>query len=84
VRCTVKLFAGLAGHLPGGARGGNRFELELPDGATVLEAIQHLRLPPEQCAIVLRNGAFVEPAERAWRILGADDLLAIWPPVGGG
>jgi len=34
--------------------------------------------------IVLVNGVYVAPADRATRTLAEGDVLAIWPPVAGG
>jgi len=30
------------------------------------------------------NGLYVAPAERAARMLGEGDVVAIWPPIAGG
>ena len=34
--------------------------------------------------LVLVNGVYVPPAERATRTLEEGDVLAIWPPIAGG
>jgi sulfur carrier protein ThiS len=41
-------------------------------------------VPPKLCHLVLVNGVYVPPAERATRVLHDDDELAIWPPIAGG
>ena len=81
---TVKLFATLSGHLPPEARRSGRVQLELPAGTTVLDLIDQLRLPRELCSLVLVDGLFVGPGQLAVRVLADGEVLAIWPPVGGG
>jgi len=84
MRITLKLFASLAKHLPPEVQAQLRMELDLEDGASVLDAIQRQGVPPEQCAIVLVDGVWVAPMERASRLLRPGEVLAIWPPVAGG
>jgi len=83
MQITIKLFASLADHLPAGAHK-NEAGMTVADGATVAAVITELHLPTEQCHLVLVNGAFVAPGERAARALNPGDALAIWPPVAGG
>ena len=84
MKATLKLFASLLERLPEAARPSSRVELELPAGATVQDLIDRFRIPPDLCALVLLNGAFLAPEERASRALAEGDTVAIWPPVGGG
>jgi thiamine biosynthesis protein ThiS len=84
VKVALKLFASLIGFLPPEARAASRVDLEVAPGTTVLALIGQFRIPPEKCSLVLVNGAFVEPEERDSRVLADGDVLAIWPPVGGG
>jgi sulfur-carrier protein len=84
MRVTLKLYASLADHLPAEARHDNRLPLELPAGTTVAEVIGARNLPPKMCHLVLVNGCYVAPADRATRALVDDDELAIWPPIAGG
>ena len=41
-------------------------------------------LPPENCHLVLVNGVFVAPGQRATYVLKDNDALAAWPPIAGG
>jgi sulfur carrier protein ThiS len=88
VRVLLKLFATLGERLPdeldGQRRRGNELPLELPEGTAVQEVIDRFRLPAPLVHLVLVNGAFVPPSERATRRLAEGDALAIWPPVAGG
>jgi sulfur carrier protein ThiS len=84
VKVTLKLFASLAIHLPAEARLLHQVALEVEPGATVLDLINRQGIPPEQCAIVLVDGAWVALPERGTRILLEGEVLAIWPPVAGG
>jgi sulfur carrier protein ThiS len=81
---TFKLFAGLTQHLPVDRRTGNSMALSLPDGATILQAIEPFALPMKLVHLVLVNGVFIPPEQRAERVLVDGDVLAIWPPIAGG
>lgn len=83
MKIRIKLYAMLAEYLPAGAEK-NEADLEVADGATVQRVILDLGLPDKHCHLVLVNGAFVPPEERARKELEEDDQLAIWPPVAGG
>ena len=84
VRVALKLYASLADYLPPEARRTHRLELELPAGTTVSDVIGQQNLPPKMCHLVLVNGFFIPPTERASRALLQADELAIWPPIAGG
>ena len=63
---------------------GNELTLEAPEGATVEQVVAPFNLPPKLVHLVLVNGLYVPPEERAARVLGDNDELAVWPPVAGG
>jgi molybdopterin converting factor small subunit len=74
VKVTVKLFASLRK---------DRFsvdDFEYQEGATVGHILVSLHIPEEEAAIIFINGRHAEPASP----LKEGDLLAIFPPVGGG
>jgi molybdopterin converting factor small subunit len=74
VKVTVKLFASLRK---------DRFAVddrEYQEGATVGHTLASLNIPEEEAAIIFINGRHAEPDS----LLKEGDLLAIFPPVGGG
>jgi len=83
MQITLKLYASLAQHLPAQAHG-NAVGLDLAEGATIAQAVEPLHLPPKLVHLVLVNGVYVPPAQRAEHRLAEGDVLAIWPPIAGG
>jgi sulfur carrier protein ThiS len=81
---TLKLFASLAANLPAEARAKHRVDLDVEPGTTVQNVIRHQGVPEAACAIVLVDGEWVARQDRATRVLSEGQVLAIWPPVGGG
>ncbi|MBC7265123.1 MAG: MoaD/ThiS family protein [Chloroflexi bacterium] len=79
MRVRVKLFATLNRYVEG-VRSGTPFEVELPDGATVGDLVNHLNLPREEVKV-----AFVEGRARPmdWPLKPGDEV-GVFPPVGGG
>jgi sulfur carrier protein ThiS len=84
MKITFKLYASLTDYLPAEARRGNRMALELADGATIAQVIEPFGLPTKLVHLVLVNGVFVPPEQRASRGIVDGDVLAIWPPIAGG
>ena len=84
MRITFKLFATLQDYLPADAKKTNAMPLELPEGATVAEVVARFALPQKLVHLVVIDGHFVPPDQRADRILKDGETLAIWPPVAGG
>ena len=81
---TVKLFATLTDYLPEQARYSNEMPLDIAPDASVAQIVQRLNLPPQLVHLVLLNGKYIEPAQRATQTLNPGDALAIWPPIAGG
>ncbi len=79
----LKLYAMLADYLPSGAEK-NEATVEVPDGSTVLDVLNGRNLPERDCHLVLVNGIYTAPGERAGRVLEDGDHVAVWPPVAGG
>lgn len=74
MRITVRLFATL--------RAG-RFEektMEFPSGTTVGGIIRELDLPEGEVTLIFVNGRHADVTT----VLSPDDILALFPPVGGG
>jgi sulfur carrier protein ThiS len=78
----------LADHLPaqvdGNAREANAVSFDVPEGTTVQQLIDRFSLPARLVHLVLIDGRYVEPAQRATRVLKDGEALAIWPPIAGG
>jgi len=83
MKVRIKLYAMLAKYLPGHAKK-NEADLDVDDGTNVQAVLESLNLPEKQCHLVLVNGAYVAPSERAGYVLNDGDALAVWPPVAGG
>lgn len=84
MKITFKLYATLQDYLPDEARKTNALPLELDEGTCVADVITRFNLPLRLCHLVLIDGAFVPPDQRAGRVLQEGQTLAIWPPVAGG
>jgi sulfur carrier protein ThiS len=84
MQITFKLYASLTDHLPPEHRRDNQMPLEVPADAPIAKIIEPFGLPPKLVHLVLVNGVFVPPEERATRTLAEGDVLAIWPPIAGG
>ena len=84
MRVTLKLYATLTDYLPAHARRDNQVTLEVGEGATVTAVLEPCGLPPKLVHLVLVNGVFVPPGDRAGRALSDGDVLAVWPPIAGG
>jgi MoaE-MoaD fusion protein len=74
VKVSVRLFAGLRERA-----GSERVEVDLPDGASVADLLAEMGLRPGQCVVAL-NREYATAAET----IGADDEVALIPPVSGG
>jgi molybdopterin synthase sulfur carrier subunit len=79
MRVHVKLFATLGRYFDNAAPG-TPFEIELPDGTTVADLVNRLRLPREEVKVFFVNGR-ARPAD--WS-LEANDEVGIFPLIAGG
>jgi sulfur-carrier protein len=81
---TLKLFASLTDYLPPDARRSNIVQIEADPTASILQIVEPYGLPPKLVHLVLVNGHYINPEDRATRTLVEGDVLAIWPPIAGG
>ncbi len=84
MKITFKLFASLTDYLPPHAKGDNQVTLEVAPGASIEQIVAPYGLPHKLVHLVLVNGTYVPPEQRATRTLVEGDVLAIWPPIAGG
>ena len=84
MQITFKLFASLTDYLPADRRTANHMQLDIAPQATIADIIAPFSLPMKMVHLVLINGVYVAPEERATRTLAEGDVLAIWPPIAGG
>jgi sulfur carrier protein ThiS len=54
------------------------------DGVTITQVIEPFGLPEKLVHLVLVNGTYIAPEDRASKVLVDGDVLAIWPPIAGG
>lgn len=83
IRITLKLLATLTDYLPQ-PRQGHQITLDLPPGTTIVDVVDRFHLPWKLVHLVLVDGIYVAPDQRAARALRDGETLAIWPPVAGG
>jgi sulfur carrier protein ThiS len=80
---TLKLFASLSQYLPATAVD-NRLDITVESDTTIAAIIERFNLPEKLVHLVLVNGVYIDPSDRAQRVLQSGEVLAIWPPVAGG
>lgn len=83
MQVKVKATGLLARHLPPRADGGEAV-ITVPDGATTIDVMRLLGMPPEGSYLVVLNGAVLPVADRPSTRLAENDSLAIMPPLKGG
>jgi len=84
INITFKLYASLTEHLPPDARRDNRMPLTVAATDTIADIVAPFNMPPKLVHLVLVNGVFIAPEDRASKTLVEGDVLAIWPPIAGG
>ena len=80
---TLKLFASLTDYLPPEAKYTNFVVLDIAPETTIIQLVEQHRLPTKQVHLVLVNGTYIAPEQRASKTLVEGDVLAIWPPTAG-
>ena len=80
MQVRVKLFANIASYAPVKGLPGTPFSLELPEGASLADVVDRLKLPADLVKITFVNG-LVQPLD--WE-LRPEDEVGIFPPIGGG
>ncbi|MHA1137124.1 MAG: MoaD/ThiS family protein [Candidatus Thorarchaeota archaeon] len=80
MKVKVKLYATLRRFAPDGTDIGDAFEVKYP-GTTLQELVQHLGFSSEQVKIIMVNGQRVTDKNEK---LAENDLVVIFPPIGGG
>lgn len=83
MKVTLKMYASLAQYLPEDASA-NAVHLDVPERTTPHQLIDTHGVPRDEAHLVLKNGIYVEPADRDRPCLQDGDVLALWPPVAGG
>ena len=84
MKITLKFFATLTDYLPPESRYTNIVALDVAPNTTIGQIIEHHCLPLKWVHLVLVNGVYIAPEDRAGKTLVEDDVLAIWPPIAGG
>ncbi|HEX8987628.1 MAG TPA: MoaD/ThiS family protein [Rhodocyclaceae bacterium] len=79
----LRLYATLRSYLPPDAAAG-QVSLQLPEAATIPDALARLGVPVALAHIVLINNRHVLRDDIAVRKLGEGDELAVFPAIGGG
>ena len=74
MQITVKLFANLRENRE------KIMDMDVSSGTTVKEIIESLGIPLQDVAIIMINGR----GTKSDAVLKSDDVLALFPPVGGG
>ncbi len=78
MQVQAKVFATLRRYVTAAA--GEAIQIELPDGATIADLVNVLKLPSEQVKVVFVNG---RARDEDWQLAPGDEV-GIFPPIGGG
>jgi molybdopterin converting factor small subunit len=79
IKVDCRLYTGLRKYAPGYSLG-EAMELELPDGTTLAELYELLKVPPDEVKRTFVNGISRGPSQ----VLSDGDRVALFPPIGGG
>jgi molybdopterin converting factor small subunit len=84
VNIEVRMFINFKAYLPAHAKDGKAV-IAIQDGATLLDLYGQLGMPLEEPKIVVLNGISQGTTDEVnTRILQDGDIVAIFPPIGGG
>lgn len=83
MKITLKLFASLRAYLPATATG-HEIEVDVAEDATPLRVLAQFKVPPELAHLVMVDGIYIAPHERASFKLRARSQLAVFPAIAGG
>jgi sulfur carrier protein ThiS len=83
VSVEFKLYADLMRYLPAAAKQ-QSVRVEMPAGSSIYDLMERFQVPREEAHLVICNGLFIPPSQRATYLLQEHDVIALWPPVAGG
>ena len=83
MQINIEFYASLMQYLPPG-KSRHRRAVHADDGLRLNRLIEQYHIPEKMAHIVLLNGQFVNPDQRAECELTENDVVSIWPPVAGG
>lgn len=83
MKMYLELYASLMDRLPPGTERFRR-TIDVDEGTSLQQVIERFNISDEEAHIVLINGHFVCGEDRNARLVTADDVVSIWPPVAGG
>jgi sulfur-carrier protein len=79
MKVEVRLFATLRPYLPPGAQG-DAITFDMPEGATVRDVVELLKIPGEVDCLTVVNGRDATPE----LVLAPGDEVTMFPPLAGG
>ena len=79
IKVECRLYAALRKYSPGYLLG-EAMELELPDGITLAELYELIKVPPDEVKRAFVSGLSRGPSHA----LSDGDRVALFPPIGGG
>ena len=79
---TLKLYTKLGKYLPENASK-NQAIIKKEENCDVERVLDKYGTPPDQRHLVMVNGIYILPEERATSVLSVSDSTAVWPPTTG-
>ncbi|MFW9996671.1 MAG: MoaD/ThiS family protein [Candidatus Odinarchaeota archaeon] len=81
MKVKIKLYATLRSRAPVEVGIGEAFELNVDNDTNIVDLLTKLNITDEDVKIVMVNGESVDDLQKS---LKSEDLVVIFPPVGGG